>query len=132
MEPTMKLEEAEVHAERWIRAWNTHDLEAVLATYDDEIVLRSSRASTWDPTNKDGAIRGKAALRAYFATALERFPELEMSILGIYVGQGERMVLEYLNRPVPGTEIYVLERTRFANRLAVEVDAAYGTERSRA
>ena len=128
----MKLEDAEVHAERWIRAWNTRDLEAILATYDENVVLRSSRASTWDPANKDGFIRGKAALRAYFETALARFPQLEFALLGIYVGQGDRMVLEYLNRPVPTSEIYVLERTRLANQLAVDVEAAYGTERPRA
>ena len=126
----MKLEEAEIHAERWIRAWNNHDLDAILSHYHDDVVLHSSRASTWDPSNTDGAIRGKAALGRYFATALERFPQVEMTILGIYVAQGERMVLEYINRPAPGTEVYVLERTLLENRLAIDVEASYGADRS--
>ncbi len=123
----MRLEDAEVHAERWIRAWNNHALDDVLALYAEDVVLHSSRV--WDPNNADGTVQGKHALRAYFATALERYPQLELSLMGIYVAHGDRMVLEYLNRPDPATEIYVLERTRLVNRLAVDVEAAYGVER---
>jgi hypothetical protein len=126
----MDLNEATAHAERWINAWNAHDIEAVLAGYADDIVLHSPRAASWDPSRKDGAIRGKAALRAYFEAALQRFPALRMTLLSVYADARDGVIVEYINSPTPGTELYVLERARMVNGLMADVESAYGVERT--
>jgi hypothetical protein len=123
------LEEAREHAERWVDAWNRHDVDAVLAMYADEVVLRSPLASTWDPSNAEGAIRGKTLLHGYFEAALQRFPELQLELLDVYVASDDRLVVEYLNRPNTERELYVLERTHLADGVALDVEAAYGLER---
>jgi hypothetical protein len=62
-------------AQDWYAAWNAHDLDAILAHYADEIVFVSPFAAKLD-ASLDGVVTGKAALRAYWSTAFERFPDL--------------------------------------------------------
>lgn len=63
----------------WIRAWNDHDVDAILSHYDDEVEFRSPFVIQLfnEPT---GLIRGKSRLREYFATGLSRFPDLRFEL----------------------------------------------------
>jgi ketosteroid isomerase-like protein len=58
-------DEAWLFARRWIAAWNSGDLEAVLQDYADDVVLRSPRAAVVVPES-GGIVRGKEALRSYW------------------------------------------------------------------
>jgi ketosteroid isomerase-like protein len=51
-------------AAEWVGAWNSHELERVLAHYDDNVVLKSPRIKLI-LGNDDARIRGKSALRDY-------------------------------------------------------------------
>lgn len=64
-------------AAEWIAAWNDHDLDAILSHYADEVVFRSPFAVR---LTGDGTVRGKDALRAYFAIALTKFPDLRFRL----------------------------------------------------
>src|SRR6476660_1145573 len=62
-------------AEEWVRAWNAHDVEAVLAHFHDDVEFTSPVAARVLP-DSDGVVRGKDALRHYWTTALTMLPDL--------------------------------------------------------
>jgi ketosteroid isomerase-like protein len=72
-------------ADEWFAAWNAHDLAAILAHYAEDVEFVSPFVAVLndDPT---GVVRGTEALRAYFARALERFPDLHFEPLDVLVG----------------------------------------------
>jgi ketosteroid isomerase-like protein len=88
--------EARNFAQEWIVAWNSHDLEAILSHYGEDIVLTSPVAAKMlgDPT---GAIRGKTALRNYFRRGLEAYPNLQFELLDMMFGISS-VVLCYKNQ----------------------------------
>ncbi|TNE57474.1 MAG: nuclear transport factor 2 family protein [Alphaproteobacteria bacterium] len=80
-------------ASEWETAWNAHDLERTLSHYRDDIVFRSLKAI--DVTGS-GEVKGKAALRVYWQTALERQPDLKFQVQEVFEGHG-MLVITYLN-----------------------------------
>jgi hypothetical protein len=81
-------------AEDWVDAWNSHDLERILAHYDDEVLLVSPIALKL--LNGDGTVRGKAALRDYFLRGLETFPDLRFDLIDTLWGT-ETIVVYYIS-----------------------------------
>lgn len=108
-------------AEEWYAAWNAHDLDAILAHYAPEIVLRSPyvRALGADP---DGVLRGADALRAYWRTALDRYPELRFEPLATLLGV-DSVVLHY--RGLGGVRAAELLRVRAPDGLVTDSIAHY-------
>jgi 8-oxo-dGTP diphosphatase len=86
-------------ARQWLRAFNAKDLDALLALYGDDAVHTSPKLRDRKPETK-GEIRGKAALRAWWADAFERLPGLTYDEIAV-TSTGERVFLEYTRR-VPG------------------------------
>ncbi|GAA1984762.1 nuclear transport factor 2 family protein [Catenulispora subtropica] len=82
--------------DRWAAAWNAHDLEAVLAHFTDDAEFASPVAVQLLP-DSDGVVRGKEALRAYWAEGLRRIPDLRFEVLGYYVGV-DMLVINYRNQ----------------------------------
>lgn len=74
-------------AASWLAAWNAHDLDAILAHYTDDVEFRSPLVVKLlgDPS---GTVRGKEALQAYFARALEAAPTLRFDRLEVFEGVG--------------------------------------------
>lgn len=83
-------------AQEWIEAWNSHDLERILAHYDDEVRLVSPVALNL-LKNGDGVVQGKAALQEYFRRGLEAFPNLRFDLIEVFWGV-ETIVLCYANK----------------------------------
>ncbi len=79
----------------WIEAWNSHDLDAVLSHFADNVVFSSPMAAQL-LEGSNGIIRGKAALRAYWAEGLRRIPDLHFDIESLYVGV-HTLVINYRN-----------------------------------
>jgi len=81
----MTPEDAERLAREWIEAWNAHDLERILSHYADDVEFTSPfvAAIMGDPA---GLVRGKAALREYFARGLPRYPELHFRLERVLAG----------------------------------------------
>ena len=79
-----------------LAAWNSHDLERILAHYDDDCVLVSPVAveRLGDPS---GEVRGKAALRHYFGGALAAYPNLHFELVDLLWGVAS-VVLYYKNQ----------------------------------
>lgn len=87
----LTLEEAEGFARNWIRAWNRHDLEAVLSHYAENVELISPLVAQvlGDPS---GIIRGKDHLRMLFSMGLSMFPDLHLELLQVFAGVSSLVV----------------------------------------
>jgi len=83
-------------ADEWVRAWNSHDIDAILSHYAPEIVLTSPVAARLlnDPA---GVVAGKSDLRAYFTRGLEAYPNLAFELLDVMWGLSS-VVLCYRNQ----------------------------------
>ncbi|MCV7421598.1 nuclear transport factor 2 family protein [Mycobacterium yunnanensis] len=91
----MPTPDAATFAEQWVRAWNDHDVEAVLAHFHDDVVFTSPVAARLLPETA-GVVRGKDALRHYWATALRMLPDLHFEVVGVYRGES-LLVVNYRN-----------------------------------
>ena len=112
--------EARQFARSWVQAWNSHDLDAVMSHYAQEVVLTSPTAAKLlsDPS---GAIRGKEALLSYFKKGLDAFPNLTFELLDVMWGISS-VVLYYVNQRGTKTgEFMELD----ANQKVVRVVANY-------
>jgi len=83
------------YAEAWVRAWNAHDIEAVLAHFHDVVLFTSPVAARVVPES-GGVVRGKAALRDYWTAALAKQPDLQFAVVGVYRGEST-LVINYRN-----------------------------------
>ena len=92
----MTKDEALKLAEHWVAAWNAHDLEAIMAHYDDAVELTSPVAAQLLGTS-DGKVAGKASLRSYFQRGLEAYPDLHFQLADVLCGVNS-VVLYYTNQ----------------------------------
>jgi hypothetical protein len=78
-------ERAQELAEEWVGAWNSHDLDAIMALYAPGIVFQTP--TIIDTLGvPDGIVRGAEALREHFSRGLERLPDLRFDLDGVYAG----------------------------------------------
>jgi len=83
-------------ADEWVSAWNSHDMDAIMAHYDDNFEFTSPLISrvVGEPS---GRLKGKEAVRAYWSKALSLIPDLHFELLTIFVGVNS-IVLHYENQ----------------------------------
>ncbi|MEL7100832.1 MAG: nuclear transport factor 2 family protein [Pseudomonadota bacterium] len=105
-------------AEAWEAGWNSHDLDRILSHYSDDVVFRSQKAMRVVGT---GEVRGKAALRDYWARALAQQPDLSFVVVDVFAGHG-MMVITYRNH----RNVLAAETLRFGpSGLVVEASACH-------
>ncbi|MDA2893786.1 nuclear transport factor 2 family protein [Mycolicibacterium sp. BiH015] len=88
--------DADQFAREWVRAWNDHDIEAVLTHFDDAVLFTSPVALKVLPST-GGVVQGKAALREYWTTVLVSVPDLEFAVEGVFGGI-DTVVIAYRNQ----------------------------------
>ena len=81
-------------ANDWFDAFNRHDLEALLALYDEQAAHYSPKLKIHQPET-DGYIKGKAQLRAWWQDAFTRLPQLHYQVLQIMHNE-ESIFFEYI------------------------------------
>ena len=96
---------AQQFAAEWIAAWNSHDLERILEHYVDDFEM-SSPLIVERMNEPSGILRGKSAVRPYWAKGLDAKPPLQFELLAVHVGVnkvglvyrsvGRRFVVEVL------------------------------------
>lgn len=91
----MTTPDAREFADQWIRAWNSRDVEAVLAHFTDDVVFTSPTAARVVPES-GGTVRGKDALRHYWTVALSASPDLQFDLVGVYAGV-DTIVINFRN-----------------------------------
>lgn len=81
----MDKRQAEAFAQEWVSAWNSHDLNEILAHYDDDFEM-SSPAIIQLTGEPSGTLRGKVAVGEYWSGALKKFPDLHFTLLHTLCG----------------------------------------------
>ena len=76
---------SERFAKEWVAAWNAHDLDRVLSHYENDFEMSSPiiRSLVGEAS---GTLRGKPAVRAYWAKALEAIPSLRFELVTVLTG----------------------------------------------
>jgi hypothetical protein len=90
----LSVDAATEFAAKWVAAWNSHDLDLIMSHWRDECEFTSAIAAQ---LVGDHVVRGKAALRAYWAKGLEVYPDLRFEMKTVFVG-ADSVVLGYTNQ----------------------------------
>lgn len=72
-------------ADDWIAAWNAHDLDRILGHYAEDFEMSSPIIRTL-ANEASGTLRGKPAVRAYWAKALAAIPDLHFELVNVLTG----------------------------------------------
>lgn len=94
---TLTTADARTFASRWFKAWNSHDLDAMMACYDPAIEHSSPFIKRYNESAGKGdepSIKGIPELRAYFERALKRNPTLRFDPADLATGL-ESVILTY-------------------------------------
>lgn len=100
-------DEAQAFAREWVKAWNDHDLEAILAHYADDVVFHSPRIRMVTGQNVD-ALAGKAALRDYWGKALAQARDLYFEIDQVLAGSDALTILYTNHRQQAVAETFII------------------------
>jgi hypothetical protein len=69
---------ARAHADRWLAAWNAHDLGAIVAGYAEDVdFVAPTVVRRWG--RPDGRLHGREELRRHFGRGLDLAPRLTMT-----------------------------------------------------
>ena len=79
-------------ATAWIAAWNSRDLDQVLALYTDDSEMTSPYIAKLG-FDASGTLRGKEKLRAYWSKALTLRPKLHFTLIEAFVSPDSVAVL---------------------------------------
>ena len=90
----MNTEPINIIAHQWIDAFNRHDLERLLALYDDQAEHYSPKLKLHLPQT-NGLIKGKSALRAWWKDSFDRLPSLHYEIIQLTPFEN-RIFMEYI------------------------------------
>lgn len=113
-------------AEEWIAAWNAHDLERIFSHYTDDFEMRSPLIVERMGV-PSGVLKGKDAIRPYWAQGLAAQPPLHFELRDVLIGvdtvaiyyfsqNRHRMVTEILvfndqGRAIRGAGLYSTQAT---------------------
>jgi ketosteroid isomerase-like protein len=89
-------EQAQELAERWVQAWNSHDLDEIMSHYEEDVVLVSPVAAKI-LNEPSGTLESKESLREYFKKGLEVYPDLKFELIDVMWGLSS-VVLYYINQ----------------------------------
>lgn len=89
----MKEQQAQEFAQEWIRAFNMHNLAAILDHYADELEFYSPFIVALK-VNESGCITSKRDLERYFGLGLSTYPDLHFTLHTIFTGI-DTLVIQY-------------------------------------
>ncbi len=92
----MDAEFALTFAEEWAAAWNSHDLDRILAHYDDEVIFLSPHIQR-RLGRPSGEVRGIEDLRAYWESGLEGETDLHFTVEDVRLSV-DTIVINYRNQ----------------------------------
>lgn len=94
--------QSEAIAEAWLSAFNSGDVEGLVALYADDCRHTSPKLRVLHPET-GGFLVGKSALRGWWAGAIARLPGLRYEKTAL-TASADRVLLEYL-RHAPGESV---------------------------
>lgn len=111
-------------AHRWFDAFNTHDLEGLLALYADDAEHYSPKLRIRRPET-NGLVRGKDAMREWWRDAFQRLPTLRYEVLKL-TADDDRVFLEYIRHVEGEEDLRVGEVLEVCNGLIVASRVYHG------
>ena len=111
-------------ARQWFDAFNTHDLEKLLALYDDNAEHYSPKLKIRRPET-NGLVRGKDALRAWWQDAFDRLPTLHYRYTTL-TANDDRVFMEYVRSVTGEPDMLVAEVLEIQNELIVASRVYHG------
>jgi ketosteroid isomerase-like protein len=107
---SMTTDNATTFAAEWAEAWNRRDIEYVLAHFHEDVEFTSPTALAvmGVPT-----VRGKTALREYWATALGRLTSLRFTVDRVVWDASTRELAIIYTAEIDGKSRRVSENLRF-------------------
>ncbi len=87
-------------ARAWLRAFNAHDVDALVALYADDATHTSPKIRALHPEG-GGKLRGKEALAKWWRDSNARLPNLHYEELAI-TADGARVLIEYVRHAPDG------------------------------
>ena len=94
-------------AHRWFDAFNAHNLEQLLALYDENAEHFSPKLKIRKPET-DGLIKGKNALRDWWQDAFDRLPTLNYKVTSLTANEN-RVFMEYVRKVENEEDMLVAE-----------------------
>jgi 3-hydroxy acid dehydrogenase / malonic semialdehyde reductase len=88
-------------AERWLAAWNAHDVERIVSLYAADARHTSARVRAFG--GETDTLDGRETIAAYFRRGLERYPRLRFSPVSVSSGP-RTVVIEYRAQRVDAAE----------------------------
>jgi|SRR5579863_1824604 len=109
MTQMVSQEKAENIAHGWIQAWNSHDLDAIMAHYAEEVEFTSPLAISL-MGSASGTLKGKPALRSYFRQGLQSYVDLKFELEQVMAGVGGLVVCYRSVKGMPAVEVMLLNQ----------------------
>lgn len=102
---------ADCRAKKWIAAWNSHDLNRILALYTEDAEMASPKIAAYGGS-PNRTLKGKVKLRKYWSEAIAKQPSLRFrlnrvfaspdSLALLYTDHRGLVVCEYLQYGADG------------------------------
>lgn len=102
----------------WIRAFNEQNLQNLLALYHNDAEHFSPKLKIRQPESH-GFIKGKPAMKAWWADAFERLPSLQYVLVNLIVDD-KQVFMEYLRKVDAEAEMMVGEVLEIEEGLIVK------------
>jgi hypothetical protein len=118
---------AKDHVDKWISAWNTHNLKAILSLYSEDIEFHSPKIKIVYPDRTTAVITNKKDLHEYFSLGLKKFSNLHFTPIDFVVNENI-IILEYYGTSDNKIKWSVIEKFEFKDELIVKSSVFYGIE----
>ena len=118
---------AKDHVDKWIKAWNTHNLKAILSLYSEDIEFHSPKIKIVYPDRTTAVITNKKDLQEYFSLGLKKFSSLHFTPIDFVIKENI-IILEYYATPDNKIKWSVIEKFVFKDELIVKSSVFYGIE----
>ncbi len=82
---------AQEFGQKWVAAWNNHDLDEILSRYAEDFEMTSPIIKTL-AGEPSGTLKGKQAVKIYWSKAIRRHPDLHFELLHVFAGIGSVVV----------------------------------------
>ncbi|MCT3919930.1 nuclear transport factor 2 family protein [Elizabethkingia anophelis] len=79
------MPKAQQFAKTWIQAWNSHDMNAILNHYSEDIEITTPMIKM-ALGEGDGSLKGKEAVADYWRRALDKMPDLHFELYDVTEG----------------------------------------------
>ncbi|HFK5527039.1 nuclear transport factor 2 family protein [Elizabethkingia anophelis] len=79
------MSKAQQFAKTWIEAWNSHDMNAILNHYSEDIEITTPMIKM-ALGEGDGSLKGKEAVADYWRRALDKMPDLHFELYDVTEG----------------------------------------------